>query len=43
MHLLIDHVGHRGDGVAFADGKAVYVRFALPGETIEVADVPGHP
>ncbi len=43
MHLLIDHVGHRGDGVAFVDGKAVYVRFALPGETIEVADVPGHP
>ena len=43
MHLLIDHVGHRGDGIAFVNGKAVYVSFALPGETIEVADVPGHP
>jgi 23S rRNA (uracil1939-C5)-methyltransferase len=43
MHLLIDHVGHRGDGVAFVDGTDVYVPFALPGETTEVTDVPDHP
>jgi len=43
MHLLIDHVGHRGDGVAFVGDQAVYVPYALAGETVEVADVPGHP
>lgn len=42
-HLTIDHVGHHGDGVAVAGGMAVYVPYALPGETIEVAPVPGHP
>jgi 23S rRNA (uracil1939-C5)-methyltransferase len=42
-HLTIDHVGHHGDGVALAGGTAVYVPYALPGETIEVAPVPGHP
>jgi 23S rRNA (uracil1939-C5)-methyltransferase len=42
-HLLIDHVGHRGDGVALLEGEAIYVPYALPGETVEVADVPGHP
>jgi len=41
--LLIDHVGHRGDGVAFADGQAVYVPYALGGETVEVAPVSDHP
>jgi 23S rRNA (uracil1939-C5)-methyltransferase len=41
--LLIDHVGHRGDGVAPADGTAVYVPYTLGGETVEVAHVPGHP
>jgi 23S rRNA (uracil1939-C5)-methyltransferase len=41
--LVIDHVGHRGDGVAFADGQTVYVPYALAGETVEVAPVPGHP
>jgi len=40
--LLIDHVGHRGDGVAFVDGEAVYVPYTLGGETVEVAAVPGH-
>lgn len=43
MHLLIDHVGHRGDGVALVGDQAVYVPYALAGETVEVADVPGHP
>ena len=41
--LVIDHVGHRGDGVAFADGQSVYVPYTLGGETVEVALVPGHP
>jgi 23S rRNA (uracil1939-C5)-methyltransferase len=41
--LVIDHVGHRGDGVAFADGKTVYVPYALAGETVEVAPTHGHP
>ncbi|HTE98333.1 MAG TPA: RNA methyltransferase [Bradyrhizobium sp.] len=40
--LVIDHVGHRGDGVAFADGQSVYVPYTLGGETVEVAPVPGH-
>jgi 23S rRNA (uracil1939-C5)-methyltransferase len=41
--LVIDHVGHRGDGVVFADGMDVYVPYTLGGETIEVAHVAGHP
>ncbi len=40
--LTIDHVGHLGDGVAFADGQALYVPYTLGGETVEVAPVPGH-
>jgi 23S rRNA (uracil1939-C5)-methyltransferase len=40
--LVIDHVGHRGDGVAVADGQSVYVPYTLGGETVEVAPVPGH-
>jgi 23S rRNA (uracil1939-C5)-methyltransferase len=41
--LAIDHVGHRGDGVAVAAGQNVYVPYTLGGETVEVAAVPGHP
>jgi len=41
--LVIDHVGHRGDGVAFAGGQTVYVPYALAGEAVEVAPVPDHP
>jgi 23S rRNA (uracil1939-C5)-methyltransferase len=41
--LVIDHVGHRGDGVAFADGQSVFVPYALGGETIEVEPVADHP
>src|SRR6476469_990246 len=41
--LVLDHVGHRGDGVAVQDGANVYVPYALGGETVEVAPVPGHP
>jgi 23S rRNA (uracil1939-C5)-methyltransferase len=40
--LIIDHVAHRGDGVAFAGGEAVYVPCTLAGETVEVDHVPGH-
>jgi 23S rRNA (uracil1939-C5)-methyltransferase len=42
--LVIDHVGHLGDGIGFADDHTVYVPYALGGETVEVAPVPGnHP
>jgi 23S rRNA (uracil1939-C5)-methyltransferase len=41
-HLVIDRVGHRGDGVALAGGESVYVPYTLGGETVEVAPVPGH-
>lgn len=40
--LVIDHVGHHGDGVAIAGGGNIYVPYTLGGETIEVAPVPGH-
>jgi 23S rRNA (uracil1939-C5)-methyltransferase len=41
--LTIDHMGHRGDGVALVDGQAVYVPYALPGERVEVQHVANHP
>jgi 23S rRNA (uracil1939-C5)-methyltransferase len=41
--LVIDHVGHFGDGVAVAGGPSVYVPYTLGGETVEVESVPGHP
>jgi 23S rRNA (uracil1939-C5)-methyltransferase len=41
-HLVIDHVGHFGDGVALVDGGNVYVPYTLEGETVEVGPVPGH-
>jgi 23S rRNA (uracil1939-C5)-methyltransferase len=41
--VVIDHVGHFGDGVAAAHGQYVYVPYALAGETVEVAPIPGHP
>jgi 23S rRNA (uracil1939-C5)-methyltransferase len=41
--LLIDHVGHRGDGVVLARGGSIYVPYTLGGETVDVADVHGHP
>ena len=42
-HLVIDHVGHRGDGVALTGGETVFVPYTLGGETVEVAPVAGHP
>jgi 23S rRNA (uracil1939-C5)-methyltransferase len=42
--LVIDHVGHRGDGVTAAGGESVYVPYTLAGETVDVTSVPGnHP
>src|SRR6201985_324892 len=43
MELVIDHVAHRGDGVAFTDGEAIYVPYTLGGETVEAGPVAGHP
>src|SRR5579863_6765085 len=36
-------MGHRGDGIAEGPGGPIYVPGALPGETVEIAEVPGHP
>jgi 23S rRNA (uracil1939-C5)-methyltransferase len=42
--LVIDHVGHHGDGVALAPAQNIYVPYTLGGETVEVETVPGrHP
>jgi 23S rRNA (uracil1939-C5)-methyltransferase len=41
--LVIDHVGHRGDGVAVADGRSLFVPYTLGGETVEVEPVADHP
>ncbi|MBW8903113.1 MAG: class I SAM-dependent RNA methyltransferase [Bradyrhizobium sp.] len=41
--LLIDHVGHFGDGVTVVGEQNVYVPYTLAGETAEVAAVTGHP
>jgi 23S rRNA (uracil1939-C5)-methyltransferase len=41
--LVIDHVGHQGDGVAPVKGRDLFVPYTLPGETIEADPVAGHP
>ena len=41
--LTITGLGHRGDGVAATPDGPVYVPYALPGETVTVEPVPGHP
>ena len=41
--LAIDHVGHRGDGVALGPHEAIYVPYTLGGEAVEVDAVHGHP
>lgn len=41
--IEIDHVGHRGDGVAVANGQTIFVPHALAGEAVEVEPVTGHP
>jgi 23S rRNA (uracil1939-C5)-methyltransferase len=39
--LLIDHVGHLGDGVALIEGRSLFVPYALGGETVQVAAAAG--
>ena len=41
--LTIARLGHRGDGVADTPSGPVYVPYALPGETVTVEPVAGHP
>lgn len=41
--LTITGLGHRGDGVADTPAGAVYVPYVLPGETVTVEPVAGHP
>jgi 23S rRNA (uracil1939-C5)-methyltransferase len=41
--LIINRIGHRGDGVADTPNGPVFVPYTLPGETVEVEPVPGHP
>ncbi len=40
--LVIDHLGHRGDGVALSGHEAIYVPYTRPGETVEAGPAPGH-
>jgi 23S rRNA (uracil1939-C5)-methyltransferase len=39
--LAIDRIGHLGDGIADAPSGPIFVRGALPGEEVEVENVPG--
>jgi 23S rRNA (uracil1939-C5)-methyltransferase len=41
--LIINRVAHRGDGVAETPAGPLFVPYTLPGETVEVERVPGHP
>ena len=41
--LIISRLAHRGDGVADTPAGPVFVPYTLPGETVEVERVPGHP
>ena len=41
--LAITRLGHRGDGVADTPAGPVYVPYTLPGETVTVESVAGHP
>ena len=41
--FIISRLGHRGDGVADTPDGAVYVPYTLPGETVTVKHIPGHP
>jgi 23S rRNA (uracil1939-C5)-methyltransferase len=42
-NLVIDHVGQRGDGVAYAQGQTLFVPYTLGGETVEAEAMPDHP
>ena len=41
--LRIDHIGHRGDGVAITGGTEVFVGGTLPGELVDAEPVAGQP
>jgi 23S rRNA (uracil1939-C5)-methyltransferase len=41
--LVIDRLGHFGDGIAGGPSGNVYIPGALPGETVEAEAVAGHP
>jgi 23S rRNA (uracil1939-C5)-methyltransferase len=41
--LVIDRLGHRGDGIADGPAGPLYVPDTLPGEIVEVEPVPGQP
>jgi len=41
--LAISRLGHRGDGIADTPEGAVYVPYTLPGESVTVERVAGHP
>jgi 23S rRNA (uracil1939-C5)-methyltransferase len=41
--LAINRLAHRGDGVADTPSGPLYVPYTLPGETVEVENVPGDP
>jgi 23S rRNA (uracil1939-C5)-methyltransferase len=41
--LTIVRLGHRGDGIADTAAGPVYVPYALPGETVTVESIVGHP
>ncbi len=41
--FTISRLGHRGDGIAEGPTEPVYVPYTLPGETVTVEHVPGHP
>lgn len=41
--FTIARLGHRGDGLAETAAGPVYVPYTLPGETVTVEPMPGHP
>ena len=41
--LTISRLGHRGDGIADTPEGVVYVPYTLPGESVTVERVAGHP
>jgi 23S rRNA (uracil1939-C5)-methyltransferase len=41
--LVIERVGHRGDGVAHGASGPVFVPYTLPGDIVDAEAVPGHP
>jgi hypothetical protein len=41
--ILIERLGHRGDGIADSSDGPIYIPGTLPGEIVEVDAAPGHP